>query len=179
MFDCQSDNTHPPRSNPPPESDVPSPASALSPELQARYGLAPMAWWKRALGISLGAVLVAVLGYGAWQLSDPSVNWQVTAYHVVSSQQTTISFEVTRDARTTVVCVIRAQDENNADVGYATVTIPPGAAAVRATYPLATLSTAVIIDVLGCADNGPPQVDEPQFAPGTTNPPQQPTVAGG
>lgn len=158
---------------------MPSPASTLSPELRARYGLAPMAWWKRALGISLGTVLVAVLGYGAWQVSDPSVNWQVTAYHVVSAQQSTISFEVSRDARTTVVCVIRAQDQNNADVGYATVTIPPGAATVPATYPLATWATAVIIDVLGCADNGPPQVTGPQFAPGTTNPPQQATVAGG
>jgi hypothetical protein len=138
-----------------------------------------MAWWKRVLGISLGAVLVAVLGYGAWQVSDPSVNWQVTAYHVVSPQLTTISFEVSRDARTTVVCVIRAQDVNSADVGYATVTIPPGAATVQATYPLATRATAVIIDVLGCADNGPPQVDEPQFPPGSTNPPQQPSVAGG
>lgn len=158
---------------------MPSPADGLSPQLRARYGLVPMPLWKRALGIGTVVVLVAAVGYAAWQISNPSVTWQVTGYHVASPQLTTITFELQRNARTTVQCVIRAQDRDNTDVGYATVTIAPGAADVAATYPLATRATAVIIDVLGCSDNGPPDVADPQFPPGTTNPPQQPSVAGG
>lgn len=158
---------------------MPSPADTMSAQMRARYGLVPGPWWKRVLAVGVGAVLVAALLYGAWQVANPSVTWQVTAFHVRSPQLTTISFDLQRSARTTVDCVIRAQDQDSTDVGYATVRIPPGAAELAVTYPLATRATAVIVDVLGCSDNGPPRVPDPQFPPGTANPSQQPSVAGG
>jgi uncharacterized membrane protein len=146
--------------------------------MQARYGVTPAAGWKRALAVALGAVLLAGLGYGAWLVSNPAVSWEVTAYEVVSPHLATVTFQVNRRAGTTVVCVVRAQDQASTDVGYATVTIPAGAAQVTPTYPLATRAEAVIIEVLGCADNRAPKVPAPQFPPGTANPPQQPSVAG-
>jgi hypothetical protein len=85
---------------------------------------------------------------------------------------------VHRDSTSSTVCVIRAQSETHADVGYATVTISPGREYVRATYPLATSSRATAAEVLGCEVGDAPRVDPPQFVPGTTNPPQVPTIDG-
>jgi hypothetical protein len=74
--------------------------------------------------------------------------------------------------------VLRAQNEKHADVGYATVRITRGRDYVQTTYPLATYGRATTAEVLGCAPNDPPRVDPPQFLPGTTNPPQVPTIEG-
>ena len=78
----------------------------------------------------------------------------------------------------TTTCVLRAQSESHADVGYATVTISPGREYVQATYPLATSSRATTAEVLGCAAGEAPRVDPPQFLPGTTNPSQVPMIDG-
>ena len=70
------------------------------------------------------------------------------------------------------------QDESHHDVGYATVTVPPGSGTCCPRTRLATRATATIAEVLGCGLDDAPQVQGPQFPPGTANPPQQPSVAG-
>jgi hypothetical protein len=147
--------------------------------MRARYGLAPTARWKRALGWLVALLLVAgVVGLG-WLISSPAVTYQLLLFRIDSPALVTMKFEVSRPADRTAVCVLRAQDFNHQDVGYATVTVPPGAGVVQPTYPLATRAEAVNAEVLGCAlDQAPVRVPEPQFPPGTTNPPQQPSVAG-
>ena len=103
---------------------------------------------------------------------------QLIKFVVVSDQRVDVTFEVQRDGTKTTTCVLRAQNVHHADVGYATVTITPGRDYVQPTYALATSGRADTAEVLGCSENGPPHVDPPQFAPGTVNPPQQPTISG-
>lgn len=158
---------------------MPHPDATLSPQLRARYGLVPMARWKRALGVLVALLLVGgVVGLG-WWISSPALTYQLVAFRIDSPALVTMRFEVSRPADRTAVCVLRAQDVNHQDVGYATVTVPPGTGRVQPTYPLATRAEAVNAEVLGCAlDQAPVRVPEPDFPPGTANPPQQPSVAG-
>lgn len=157
---------------------MPSPAAALTPALRARYGLLPVPLWKRGIA-ALAALLVvgAVLLLG-WTAANPAVTASLLTYRVVSPEQVLIIFEVTRPAEQAVTCVLRAQDIDHHDVGYATITIPPGPALVRGEYSLATRTNAVVGEVLGCSAEGPPRVPAPQFPPGTANPPQLDTLAG-
>lgn len=158
---------------------MPHPAATLTPQMRARYGLAPMARWKRVLAWLVAVLLVAaVVGVG-WRLSSPAVTYRLLLFDVDSPSLVTVKFEVSRPADRPAVCVLRAQDFYHHDVGYATVTVPPGASRVQPTYPLATRAEAVNAEVLGCAlDQAPVRVPPPQFPPGTVNPPQQPSVAG-
>lgn len=158
---------------------MPHPDVALSPQLRARYGLAATARWKRTAGWVVAAMLVVGVVWAGWLLSSPAVTWQLLLFRVDSPTLVTMRFEVSRPPDRTAVCVLRAQDWNHQDVGYATVTIPPGAGLVQPTYPLATRASAVNAEVLGCAlDQAPVRVPAPAFPPGTVNPAQQPAVAG-
>lgn len=157
---------------------MPTSATDLTPELRARYGLAPVARWKVVVGALVGAALLAAGGYFGWRVANPAVTTQVLAYQVLSAQEVTVTFTLSRPAGRTVGCVVRAQDESHHDVGYATVTVPPGSADLIVTYPLATRASATIAEVLGCGLDTAPPVQGPQFPPGTANPPQQPSVAG-
>lgn len=158
---------------------MPHPDVVLSPELRARYGLAPTARWQRAAGWVGAALFVAGVVWIGWLLSSPAVTWQLVRFRVDSPALVTVQFEVSRPADRTAVCVLRAQDWTHQDVGYATVTIPPGSGKVQPVYPLATRAGAVNAEVLGCGlDQAPARVPAAEFPPGTVNPSQQPTVAG-
>lgn len=158
---------------------MPHPDVALSPQLRARYGLAPTARWQRTAGWVIAAVLVVGVVWVGWLLASPAVTWRLVLFRVDSPSLVTVKFEVSRPADRTTVCVLRAQDWNHQDVGYATVTVPPGADRVQPVYPLATRARAAGAEVLGCdLDQAPVRVPVPAFPPGTVNPPQQPSVAG-
>ena len=155
------------------------PDSTPDPVMAARYGTArPRTGTRVAAGVTIAAFLVAV-GYVTWQLATSSVHSQLIGFSVVSDSRVDVTFEVSRHSGAATTCAIRAQAPSHADVGYAVVTITPGQEYLQTTYPLATLARATTAEVLGCADRGPPHVDAPSFAPGTVNPPQQPTIDGG
>ena len=157
---------------------MPTSATDLSPALRARYGLVPVARWKVVVGAVVALVLVAAAGYAGWRIVNPAVTATVVAFRVVSPQEVAVTFDLNRPPDRTAVCVVRAQDESHHDVGYATVTVPPGSGHLLPTYRIATRATATIAEVLGCGLDVAPQVQAPQFPPGTANPPQQPSVAG-
>ncbi len=158
---------------------MPSTMSELTPQLRARYGIAPVARWKVAAGVAVGAAVVGVGGYAGWKLVNPPLSWQVVAYDAVSPDLVHVTFQIDRPADRTAYCTLRAQDYNHHDVGYATVRIAPGTARVQGTYALATRTQAVAGEVLGCALDAPPvRVPAPAFPPGTVNPPQSPTFGG-
>ena len=112
------------------------------------------------------------------RLATPGVQATLLRYVVVDDTRVNVTFELRRDSVSSTVCVLRAQSERHADVGYATVRITRGRDYVQTTYPLATYGRATTAEVLGCSPNDPPRVDPPQFLPGTTNPPQLPTIDG-
>lgn len=153
-------------------------ADELSPAMQARYGIRPTSPWTVAAIAALAACFLGLIGWITWQLARPSAQVQLVKFTVTSATKVDITFDLQRDGAATTTCIFRARDVHHTDVGYAQVQITPGRDAAQFTYPLATLAPATSAEVLGCADNGPPHVDAPEFAPGTVNPPQRTTIDG-
>jgi len=150
----------------------------LSPAMQARYGVKHRSPLTIA-GVALLAIgFVALIGWITWQLASPSVQTQLVKFTVASDTKVDITFDLQRNGQVPTICALRARDIHHVDVGYARVEITPGRDSLRINYPIATLARATSAEVLGCANNADPKVDAPQFAPGTVNPPQQPTVSG-
>lgn len=154
------------------------PTQALSPAMAARYGVGRTSRGLLAVIVVVSAVFLAVIGAITWRMATPGAQVTLIGFTVVDAHRVDVTFDVRRDAGSATVCVVRAQSAGHADVGYATVTVTSGRADVRATYPLATSAPATTAEVLGCAPGQPTGVDPPQFLPGTTNPPQVPTIDG-
>ncbi|MCF8557765.1 MAG: DUF4307 domain-containing protein [Candidatus Nanopelagicales bacterium] len=154
---------------------MPSPFTRdqLSPEMQARYGLdrRPVGVW-----ISVGALIAAFVGILAFitvGVTGNPVEPRLVAWKVVAADRVDVTFSVNKPADASVYCVLRAQDENRIDLGYATVDVAPGKSNELITYPLRTLAPAFTVELLGCSVDGPPGVTPPQFPPGVV-PPEQP-----
>jgi hypothetical protein len=154
------------------------PSQTLSPAMAARYGVGRTSRGLLAVVAVVVAVFLAIIGVITWRMATPGVQATLLGFDVVSDARVDVTFDVRRDSVSTTVCVLRAQSERHADVGYATVTISPGREYVQTTYPLATSSRATTAEVLGCGVGETPRVDPPQFLPGTTNPSQVPTING-
>ncbi len=150
----------------------------LSPAMRARYGVDHRSPLLTVGVATVVVVFAAVLGWVGWHLATPSVQASLLGFKVIDSTRVDVRLDVVRDGSTETVCVIRAQDVHHSDVGYATVTIGRGRDRVSPTYPLATLAQATTAELLGCEEGVAPRVDPPSFLPGTTNPPQVPTLDG-
>jgi hypothetical protein len=146
--------------------------------MQERYGIRPRSPVAVAGIVVLALAFVSLIGWITWRLASASVQVQLVTFTVASDSRVDVTFDVQRKGQDQTTCVLRARDIHHVDVGYARFQITPGRDTLRIRYPLATLARATSAEVLGCADNGTPNVDPPQFAPGTVNPPQQPTVDG-
>ncbi|MCB0915701.1 MAG: DUF4307 domain-containing protein [Actinobacteria bacterium] len=143
----------------------------LSPEMQQRYGVKKQS---RLALIGIGlliAVFVAASAATAWQLANPPVRSKLLTWSV-NPEYTSVTWEIRRSPEAEVVCVIRVADANRHDVGYATVTIPPGAAYEQPSYDVRTRAPGRVVELLGCAAGKTPAVPAPEFPPGTENPPQ-------
>jgi hypothetical protein len=146
--------------------------------MAARYGDGRRSRGLLVVVVVVISVFLAVIGWITWRMATPGVQSTLLRFTVVSDARVDITFDVRRDTTSTTVCVLRAQSERHADVGYATVTITPGRDYVQTTYPLATSALATTADVLGCSSTGDPRVDAPAFLPGTVNPSQVATIDG-
>lgn len=156
---------------------VPSPFTRdqLSAAMQERYGLdrRPVGRW-----IVVAVLVAAFVGILAWvtiALSSDNVQTRLISWTVVGPDHVDITYQVRPDPEAAIQCVLRAQDENRIDVGYASVTVPaqPADDVVIATYALRTLAPAYTVELLGCASGAAPKVPPPQFPPGVV-PPGQP-----
>ncbi len=146
----------------------------LPPHLRARYGVGRRPWGAYLAAIIVIVGFAAALGFVIYNVLAPNIQPKLLAWRVVSADHVAVTFEVRRSGATDVSCVIRAQDESRADVGYAVVTLPAGPAYVQQTYDLRTLAPAYVVDVIGCGTANPPErVPPPQFPPGVV-PPAQP-----
>lgn len=149
----------------------------LPPDLQRRYGVSRRSTWSMMLVGLLAAVMVVAGGLTAWRIATPDVRAKLLTWSV-EPDHTRVTWEVRRDGRSEVVCVIRVGDANRHDVGYATVTIPPGADYEQPNYDVRTRAPGRIVELLGCAAGKAPTVQPPEFPPGTENPPQPWTPEG-
>lgn len=140
--------------------------------MQERYGLTGRPIGRRIAVAVLVLAFVAILAFVTFgvtrnPIETRLVSWDAAPDHVV------VTIAVSRPADAQVTCVVRAQDENRIDLGYATVVLPPGDGDLIVDYPLRTLAPAFTAELLGCSIDGPPSVAPPQFPPGVV-PPDQP-----
>lgn len=141
--------------------------------MQERYGLT-----KKPLGrrIAVTLILVAFVGslvFVTFGLTGNPVQSRLIAWDDVAADRVDMTIQVRRPEADEVTCVLRAQDVNRIDVGYAEVVIPAGEPQLLVDYALRTIAPAYTAELLGCAVGGPPAVPPPQFPPGVV-PPAQP-----
>lgn len=141
--------------------------------MRERYGLdrRPVGRW-----IVVGILVLAFAGalvFVTVGVSGNPMESRLVAWDDVAADRVDITIALDRPADAEVTCVLRAQDENRVDVGYATVVVPPGQETVLLDYSMRTLAPAYTAELLGCSVDGPPRVSPPQFPPGVV-PPEQP-----
>lgn len=144
----------------------------LPPRLRDRYGYRPTPRWLIALAAVVCMAIAVLGGLVAYQKANPDVRYKLIAFNIVDAQHAEVTFQIQRNALQPVECVVRAQNKEHHDVGYAIVTVPPGGDDIQLTYHLATRAQAVMAEVLACAKPGELHAPVAAFPPGTSNPPQ-------
>lgn len=142
----------------------------LSPEMVERYGLNHKSVISRVVTYTLAVLFAVVLGYVAFQITRPGAEVSLISWKVVAPDRTDITFQVKTGNDDPMTCILRAQDESRADVGYATVQVKPINGEIATTYSLRTAIPSYTAEVLGCGDA---KVPGPQFPYGVA-PPSQP-----
>ncbi len=145
---------------------------SLPPDLQERYGYRKRSKVGLAVTALIAVIVTVGLGWFGWRVANPPVRWKLLTWSAPAPDHTRVTWEVRRRAGDSVTCVIRVQDALMHDVGYATVTLPPGDAYVQPTYNIGTRTAGRAVELLACAANAVPRVGGPEFPPGTVNPPQ-------
>jgi hypothetical protein len=143
--------------------------------MRERYGLNGRPVGRR---IAVAVVVLGFVGVLIWVtigVSSDNIQTRLISWGVVGPDRVDITYQVRADATTPIECVLRAQDENRIDVGYAEVIVPPSAVddVVISNFALRTLAPAYTVELLGCATGAAPKVPPPQFPPGVV-PPDQP-----
>jgi hypothetical protein len=151
--------------------------------LEARYGTGAQVRSedRRILGsvVVLSTALIAFLIWATLIGATPAASGTLLRYSLLSDEQVRVTFQVrTRSGlEGPFTCVLRAQDAERIDVGYALVRIPPTDGSTQVVdYDLTTRSRGRVIEVLGCGEGlqAPRDVPDPQFPPGVRPPDQQP-----
>ena len=118
-----------------------------------RYGRRPQASRNRVallVIVGIAALFAATSLVFAWSRSGTQVGVSVGAYRVVSDDETTVTFAVTKPDGTAVGCRVIAQDRSGAVVGQQDVTLPAAGHQVSRTVSLRTRGRAVLGTVDSC-----------------------------
>ncbi len=146
----------------------------LSPQMQERYGVNKRSGARNTLIAVIVSLFVGILVFVTITLSQNTIRFKLLTWNDVSADRVDITFEVGKPTDLAVVCVVRAQDRNRIDVGYALVTIPAETGYDQITYRLRTLAPAFTAELLTCVAEGEAtRVPGPQFPAGIA-PPEQP-----
>lgn len=136
---------------------------------------------RRPVGRWITVVVLAVAFAGALifvgtNVTQNPVEFRLVKWQVAGPEYVDVQIFVDRPVQGDVTCIIRAQDSKHIDLGYAVVDVPTGEGGILLDYPLATLTEAYAVELLGCAVGEEPGVSPPQFPPGVV-PPEQPWTA--
>ncbi len=118
-----------------------------------RYGRRPQASRNRVallVVVGIAALFAATTLVFAWSRSGTQVSVSVGAYSVVSDDETTVTFSVTKPDGTAVGCRVIAKDRSGAVVGSQDVTLPAAGHQVSRTVSLRTRGRAVVGTVDSC-----------------------------
>jgi uncharacterized protein (DUF2237 family) len=155
---------------------MPSPfrKDQLSPQMQERYGFNERTFARNTLVVVMVAIFVGIIILVTITLAQNTIQFRLLAWNDLSAERVDITFEVGKPNDIEALCVVRAQDRNRIDVGYAEVSIPAGSEYEQMTYRLRTLAPAFTAELLTCVPAGEPlRVPGPQFPAGIA-PPDQP-----
>jgi uncharacterized protein (DUF58 family) len=122
--------------------------------LDERYGRRAQASRNRVTllaVVGVGALVAATTLVFAWNRSGPQLQVTVGAYQVVSDDETTVTFSVTKDVGVPAVCRVVAQDRSGTVVGSLDEPIPADERQVDRTVTLRTRGRAVVGTVDSCA----------------------------
>lgn len=150
------------------------PNPELPPHLQARYGLHRRRSQSFFVWLLVALVTLTSIAYVIFRNQQPEISFKLTSFSVVSADMVTVQWQVNRPKDQVTYCVIRAQDDNRRDAGYATIKIEAGNETVNSRYDLATSDRAVLAEILGCATNPTMRVPPANFPPGVKIPEQSP-----
>ena len=148
------------------------PNSELPLHIQQRYGYTKRQKFPVVIATVLALIVGSGLGLAEYRKAHPSLDWELRSFNIESDTKTQIVWEIARQKGEATYCVLRAQDIQRMDVGYATVYIAPGEALTVMQYELATESLPVLAEVLGCSTKPEMRVPPANFPPGVKIPAQ-------
>lgn len=152
-------------------------AGDLSPQMRQRYGLDRNPWPLRIFSAAVVAAFLAALVALAVKLTAAPITPRILLWQQPQPDRVDITFDVSKPAGMAVSCVLRAQDADRTDLGYATVDLQPAPRYQQTEYSLRVLGRAVYIEILACGPTGERlRVPPPNFPPGVV-PPAQPWTA--
>lgn len=146
--------------------------------LNARYGLKKNR--DRRTTVVVATLATALAGYLWWAFfvgANAPVTATLLTYEITSASAVNVVFETTTRAGLSgpFTCVIRAQDAQRIDVGYALYDVRASNGAKRTNeWTLTTRKAAQFVEVLACAPGRerPAAAPAPQFPPGVKAPDQ-------
>ena len=119
------------------------------------------------VGFAVGVVFVWL------NLTKDRVQFRLLTWSEVSAERVDVTFEVRAPVNVDALCIVRAQDSQRIDLGYAEVPVPAGEEYRLVEYRLRTVAPAYAAEVLECIAEGDQlRVPGPQFPPGIAQPEQ-------
>ncbi|MFE9772647.1 DUF4307 domain-containing protein [Streptomyces sp. NPDC005931] len=104
----------------------------------------------KIIGVALGAVLLAVVGwFGYHYVARSSISAEVITFDV-SKEAVKVHLEVHKDAGVTGYCTVRSQAENGAEVGRADFRFEGDATRIDEVVTLRTTSPGTTAELVGC-----------------------------
>jgi hypothetical protein len=138
--------------------------------IQQRYGYRVVNAKLRIMLMMIATILIAASAALFFNHRATATSYSLTTFKIESANSVAMTWQIARPENQTTYCVIRAQNEQRSDVGYATVEIAGGASLVNFQYTLRTESAAVLAEVLGCGASTKLRVPTPNFPPGAKIP---------
>ncbi|WP_129840783.1 DUF4307 domain-containing protein [Streptomyces sp. RFCAC02] len=123
-----------------------------------RYGADPVADARtdrrlRAVGLVLGAALLAFVGWAGWSyVAGQEVSGELTGFEVVSEHEIDVYLAVRKPAGADGVCTVRAQSEDGLEVGRADFRFDEDTDSVHRSVTLRTTQRATAAELMSCSE---------------------------
>ncbi|MCH0563667.1 DUF4307 domain-containing protein [Streptomyces sp. MUM 2J] len=105
----------------------------------------------RVVGVGLGAVLIAVVGwFGYHYVAGTSISAQVITFQATSDKAVRVHLEVHKDAGASGYCTVRSQSADGAEVGRADFRFSGADTRIDKVVTLRTTARGTTAELLGC-----------------------------
>lgn len=124
------------------------------PHIQARYPEEKKSWFLFIVGSIFVLIIGAFIAVGVERVINPPLYEKLLAWEIKDANSVSVTFEISRPIDMNVWCLIRAQNEDKFDVGYAVLAFPQnGQQYLQTNYLLKTYETAYVAEVINCDDD--------------------------